>query len=81
MGVRYETKSKWNKAIATYTKGLGIDPTDEQAYRHLMLCYQRIGQQNEAIAVYERCCDELKLQFDRVPTSRTLALAESIIQA
>jgi len=80
MGVRYETKNKWNKAIATYTKGLDIDPTNEQAYRHLMLCYQRIGQQNEALAVYERCRDELKLQLDRVPTSRTLALAESIIQ-
>jgi two-component SAPR family response regulator len=80
LGVHYEAKCKWNKAIAAYNKGLHTDPTDEQVYRHLMLCYQRIGQQNEAIAAYERCCDELKLQLDRVPTSRTLALAESIIQ-
>jgi len=81
LGVRYEARHKWGKAIRMYRKELDMDPVDEQVWRHLMQCYQQSGRNEDALMSYQQCCDELKVHLARKPSAKTKLLAESINHA
>ena len=71
----YEQKGRWKTAAEVYQKGIEADKLREEFYQRLMLCYQKMGQQAEAIAVYNRCRAELSYGLGVAPSSVT----ESII--
>ena len=81
IGERHERRRKWGKAIQLYRNGLALDNLDEQVWRHLMQCYRQSGRKEDALASYEQCCSELKVQLARNPSAKTKMLAESISQS
>lgn len=80
IGVRYESKFRWDKAIRIYKKGLSHDVLDEQVCRHLMICYRQSGRDAEALWAYELCKVQLQEQLARNPSSKTQKLAEAIVR-
>ena len=61
----------WKRIIAT-------DAWREDAYRHLMVCYSRSGQREQALYWYNQCVHVLRDQLDLPPTAETVALCECI---
>jgi DNA-binding SARP family transcriptional activator len=60
-----------------YQRGIEADRLREEFYQRLMLCNQKMGQQAEAIAVYNRCRAELSYGLGVSPSNMT----ESILAA
>ncbi|GAN33774.1 MAG: hypothetical protein DYG83_17690 [Candidatus Brocadia sp. AMX2] len=52
-------------------KGLAVDNLAEEFYQHLMVCYQRLGQEAEAVKLYRRCRSVLLSALGVKPSSRT----------
>jgi LuxR family maltose regulon positive regulatory protein len=74
----YEQKGRWKTAAEVYQKGIEADKLREEFYQRLMLCYQKMGQQSEAIAVYNRCRAELSYGLGVAPSSMTESIIASI---
>jgi LuxR family maltose regulon positive regulatory protein len=74
----YEQKGRWRTAAEVYLKGIEADKLREEFYQRLMLCHQRMGQQAEAIAVYNRCRAELSYGLGVAPSSMTESIVASI---
>jgi LuxR family maltose regulon positive regulatory protein len=74
----YEQKGRWKTAAEVYQKGIEADKLREEFYQRLMLCYQKMGQQSEAIAVYNCCRAELSYGLGVVPSSMTESIIASI---
>jgi DNA-binding SARP family transcriptional activator len=60
-------------AIATSTKLLGIDPTQEVAHRALIGLYAGSGRRAEAIRQYHACLDLLRRELSTEPERATVA--------
>ncbi len=71
IGQHWEHKGRFAKAIEWFRKGLAIDELAEVFYQHLMVCYQKMGQEAEAVAVYKRCRSMLSESLGIGPSSRT----------
>ena len=63
-----ERAAKW------YERALEVDHLDEEFYRRLMACYQRLGQQAEAVQTYERCRETLAIEVGITPSRSSDAL-------
>jgi LuxR family maltose regulon positive regulatory protein len=81
LGARYESRSRWKKAVRVYLHGFEQDSLDEQVCRHLMICYQRSGRKSDAAATYKYLCDQLERRVARQPSSKTRQLVESILHS
>jgi DNA-binding SARP family transcriptional activator len=46
-----------------------------------MVCYQHLGQQAEAVRVYKRCRDVLSATLGIEPSSKTVAIYKSLLDA
>jgi ATP/maltotriose-dependent transcriptional regulator MalT len=78
LGASCEQAKDWERAVACYQKGLGIDPLVEHFYQRLMLSYQRLGRRAEALSTYRRCRETLTRHFQIPPSSATEALYQQI---
>jgi DNA-binding SARP family transcriptional activator len=58
-------------AIRLYQRGIDIDPLAESLYRQLMGLHHRLGQQQLAIEVYERCRETLRQSLQSEPSLQT----------
>jgi LuxR family maltose regulon positive regulatory protein len=74
----YEQKGRWKTAAEVYQKGIEADKLREEFYQRLMICYQQMGQQAEAFAVYNRCRAELSYGLGLAPSSMTESIIASI---
>jgi LuxR family transcriptional regulator, maltose regulon positive regulatory protein len=54
-GLHWEERKEWDKAIGCYKKGLEADDLIEEFYRRIIICYQRLGRNAEALSAYNRC--------------------------
>lgn len=54
LGVVYQHKSEYRKAVATYKKALKIDPADARAWNNLGLTYFNLGLNKETLFAYQR---------------------------
>ncbi|QBD76155.1 hypothetical protein EPA93_09090 [Ktedonosporobacter rubrisoli] len=65
-------------AIATATRWVETDPSNEEAARRLMQLFFSIGKRDEALYVYETTRAWLRRELDVEPAPETLALAERL---
>lgn len=77
-GLYFETADEWECALECFTKGLERDATAEEFYQQLMVCYQKMGQENRAIAIYNLCRSTLSTAFGLVPSTRTEDIYSSL---
>jgi DNA-binding SARP family transcriptional activator len=70
---------QWENAVECYQKALEVDDIIEELYQNLMLCYQRLGQKAEAMAVYDRCRKTLSAALGIEPSSKTQTLYRSLL--
>ncbi len=79
-GQYYEEKGKWKTAKEFYQKGIEADRLREKFYQRLMVCHHKLGQNGQAIAVYDSCCAELSSSLGIQPSLETESLLSSIQQ-
>lgn len=70
-GSYYEQKGLYDRAIEFFRKGIEIDGLAEELYQRLMLCYQRLGQEAEAVKIYNRCRNAISHNLGVMPSSKT----------
>ncbi|NTW59576.1 MAG: hypothetical protein HGA43_10445 [Nitrospirae bacterium] len=80
LGRHWGEASKYEKTIRCFQQGLEVDDLAEEFYRHLMVCYHQLGQQTEAIRVYNRCRAVLWNTLGVKPSSKTEAVHYAIRQ-
>ena len=78
LGTHWEKVAQWEKAADVFQRGLDVDGHAEEFYQHLMLCYQHLGRQAEAMTVYNHCCSFLSSTFGIAPSPPTESLFQSI---
>ena len=79
LGNHYEQALQWKQAVEVFQKGLEVDVLAEEFYQDLMVCYQRLGRQAEAVAVYNRCRTLLVSSIGISPSRKTEELYQSIV--
>jgi DNA-binding SARP family transcriptional activator len=62
------------RAVGCYLKALEVDDCAEQVYQRLIIVYQGVGRQADAVAAYERCRARLSAAFAVAPSPETEAL-------
>jgi ATP/maltotriose-dependent transcriptional regulator MalT/DNA-binding SARP family transcriptional activator len=74
----WEEAGKPDAAADCYLRCIEADELCEPLYRHLMLCYQRHGDQGEALATYERLRTILWARGKAMPSPETQAVHASL---
>jgi DNA-binding SARP family transcriptional activator len=75
----WEQSQSYDRALECYERGLEVDELAEELYRHLIICYQRLGRQAEALSVYRRCKRTLSASLGIEPSSETEAIYRTIL--
>lgn len=73
-----ENNKNWPTAIGFYKKGLEIETFAELLYQRLMICYQQTGRKAEALAVYQRCRENLSNGLCIAPSRETEQIRTSL---
>ena len=71
IGLYYEGKGEWKKAVECCQKGIEVDNLCEEFYQSLMLCYQHLGLKAEAITAYNRCRNAMTALINTEPSAKT----------
>ena len=74
----YLDQAQYQAGLAATRQLLILEPWQEEAHRQQMIMLARSGQQNAALAQYERCCQILRDEMDAPPSSATTLLYEQI---
>lgn len=80
LGRYWQEQGRWDKAVEYYQRGLEVDSVAEGLYRHLMVCYQRLGRLAEAIEVYNRCRKTLAAVLHVAPSRETTAIYDGLME-
>ena len=78
LGGFWEKQGLPARAIACYQKGIEVDDLVETFYQRLMLCFDRLGRQPEAIVSYRQCTHVLATVLGLGPTEETQRIYHSI---
>jgi two-component SAPR family response regulator len=73
-----ERATLWQQAAEIYQRALDIDLTNEDLWRHLMLCQQESGERPEALKTYQRCKAQLAVKLNTKPSPDTERLYQSL---
>ena len=80
LGLYWENCGQLDKAVECFQRSLEVDDLDEESYRRLMACYQRLGRRAKALDTYERCRKMLSASFGLAPSPETEILRKSILR-
>ncbi len=80
LGRYWMEAGRYDKAVHVFMNGLEIDDLAEEFYQHLMVCYNQLGQQAEAVKVYNRCRSVLRSSLGLKPSSKTEVIYYAIRQ-
>ena len=78
LGHHWEEAGQWEKAIECYQQGLEVDNLAEDFYRSLMICYQRVGKQSEALSIYEHRKRMVSESLGIEPSAKTEAVYKTL---
>jgi len=67
-----------DRAIATATALLSVEPTQEKGHRALMRLFRRTGRRADALQQFRLCSEILRRELDTGPSRETVALADEI---
>jgi DNA-binding SARP family transcriptional activator len=76
----YEKHGLWQEAAGVYQAGIEVDSLVEELHRGLILCHREFGDHAAAVKAYRRCSELLLKQLGVQPSSKTLALYQSLRQ-
>lgn len=76
----YTQRSAYNDAIGCLQDLIGIDYTNEEAYRDLMRLHAQTGQRHHALHLYQQLCKMLQQELGVEPASDTTALYHAILE-
>ncbi len=79
LGDHWQKAGLWEEAVKCYLRGLEIDDLSEDFYRALMLCYQKLDRQAEAIAVFRRCQRILSNTLHIEPSAKTQSIYKVLL--
>ncbi len=79
LGRNLEKTGKHDKAVLRYLHALEVDSMIEEFYQRLMIYYQRLGQNSNAVAVYKRCQKNFSNVLRVDPSPQTKAIYQSIV--
>jgi DNA-binding SARP family transcriptional activator len=78
VGREWEAAREWKRAVEWYERGLEVDDLAEELYQRLILGYQELGRQAEAVVTYERCRRRLGDGLGVAPSVETERLHRSL---
>jgi two-component SAPR family response regulator len=79
IGESLEQTGKWARAAEYFQRVLEVEEVPEEFYRHLMVCYQQLGDRAEAIRVYQRCRSILSAKMGILPSPQTEAIYKNLV--
>ena len=74
----YEKRGLWQEAAGVYQAGIEVDTLAEEYHRGLMKCHRELGDHGAAVQAYRRCSELLLKRLGVQPSSKTLALYQSV---
>ena len=74
----WEESGRYEHAVECLRKGMETDTLAEEFYQRLMVCYQQLGQEAEAVRVYQRCSAVLSAAMGIAPSARTEAIYKAL---
>jgi ATP/maltotriose-dependent transcriptional regulator MalT/DNA-binding SARP family transcriptional activator len=78
LGRNLEKIGEREKAVLHYHKALEIDPLMEEFYQRLMICYNRMGRNADAVRVFKRCENNLQRLLKVEPSVHTVAILKNL---
>jgi DNA-binding SARP family transcriptional activator/TolB-like protein len=75
----YESAGQFQQSIERFQQLVALNPSNEDAHRHLMRLYAVSGNRHEALAQYQQCQAALRKELDAEPEPQTIALYEQIV--
>ena len=72
-------EEKYESCIRYCQKILAKDPCCEEGYRHLIRCYNQLGQRNRALQWYRVCERTIKTELDIAPEWQTVTLYRQLL--
>ncbi|MBI5606501.1 MAG: hypothetical protein HY879_24475 [Deltaproteobacteria bacterium] len=79
-GRHHEGAGEWEKAATFYQKALDVQDLQEEFYRGIMRCHQKLGRRAEALAIYQQCRMVLDAALGIEPSEETESLCRAIRQ-
>jgi two-component SAPR family response regulator len=76
----YEKHGLWQEAAGVYQVGIEVDSLAEEFHRGLIMCHREFGDHAAAVKAYRRCSELLLKRLGVQPSSKTLALYQSVRQ-
>ncbi|QRK07911.1 AAA family ATPase [Archangium violaceum] len=76
--LREEREGRLPAALETAQRMLQLEPTSEEAFRHLMRLHHRLGNRVAALQVWRQCEAVLQIELGMVPSTATRQLAHDI---
>jgi LuxR family transcriptional regulator, maltose regulon positive regulatory protein len=74
----YENRGLWQEAAEVYQVGIEVDSLSEEFHRGLITCHRELGDHGAAVQAYRRCSELLLKRLGVQPSSKTLALYQSV---
>ena len=77
LGEYFKETGNWERALEIFELALNINPSAEELYQQLMICYRHLGENAKAVAVYGRCKKTLHASGIQL-SSKTEAILKTI---
>jgi LuxR family maltose regulon positive regulatory protein len=74
----YEKRGRWQEAAGVFQVGIEVDSLAEEFHRGLIMCHRELGNHGAAVQAYRRCSELLLKRLGVQPSSKTLALYQSV---
>jgi DNA-binding SARP family transcriptional activator len=74
----YERRGLWQEAAGVFQVGIEVDSLAEEFHRGLIMCHRELGDHAAAVKAYRRCSELLLKRLGVQPSSKTLALYQSV---
>jgi predicted ATPase/DNA-binding SARP family transcriptional activator len=77
----HRSSADYDKAIELARRLLALDPANEAAHQHIMVCYEALGDRAAALRQYESCIEALQGLVGVRPSSMTEAIYQRLQKA
>lgn len=80
LGAHWDREERYSKAAEAYRRVLARDELHEEALLALMRCHAAVGERPQALRIYRRFADRMRLELDAEPDGEVTRLFERLQQ-